>query len=117
MTLSVAYFPTRRSSDLLTVLDDWLRSYRAEELFDEHGRLLESVAAAAPEGHLRMSANPATNGGSLLEPLRLPDFRDYAVDVPLPGASVSEATRVLGRGCATSSATTLTTSGSSDPTR
>ena len=86
----------RDSDEHLAVLDDWLRSYRAEELFDEHGRLLESVAAAAPEGHLRMSANPATNGGSLLEPLRLPDFRNYAVDVPLPGASVSEATRVLG---------------------
>ena len=81
----------------LQVLDGWLRSYRAEELFDESGRLVEDVAALAPAGTLRMSDNPHTNGGLLLKDLRLPDFRDFAVDVPVPGGSISEATRVLGQ--------------------
>ena len=86
----------RDTDEHLADLDTWLRSYRAEELFDADGRLLDSVAAAAPAGPLRMSANPATNGGSVLQPLRLPDFRDYAAEVPSPGGSTSEATRVLG---------------------
>jgi len=80
----------------LAVLEGWLKSYRAEELFDSTGRLVEALAPLAPQGHLRMSDNPHTNGGLLLRDLRLPDFRDFAVDVPVPGGSVAEATRVLG---------------------
>ena len=87
----------RDTEEHLQVLDGWLRSYGAEELFDESGRLVEDVAALAPAGPLRMSDNPHTNGGLLLKDLRLPDFRDFAVDVPVPGGSISEATRVLGQ--------------------
>ncbi|MFF5626162.1 phosphoketolase [Microbacterium sp. NPDC012755] len=78
------------------VLESWMRSYRPEELFDESGAVSESVSALAPAGDLRMSANPVTNGGLLRTELRLPDFRRYGVDVPSPGATTSEATRVLG---------------------
>ncbi|PCC24634.1 phosphoketolase [Glutamicibacter sp. BW78] len=80
----------------LRQLEAWLRSYRPEELFDENGMLLPEVSALAPEGTRRMSANPVTNGGTVLEPLRLPDYRDYAVALDSPGTTVSEATRVLG---------------------
>jgi xylulose-5-phosphate/fructose-6-phosphate phosphoketolase len=80
----------------LEMLNQWMRSYRPEELFDATGRLVESLAALPPHGERRMSANPHANGGLLLRDLRLPDFRDYAVPVPLSGASVSEPTRVLG---------------------
>ncbi|HEX5827564.1 MAG TPA: phosphoketolase family protein [Candidatus Limnocylindrales bacterium] len=78
------------------ILEDWMRSYRPEELFDEAGHLLPELAALAPMGTRRMSANPVANGGELLRELVLPDFRAYAVDVPSPGATISEATRVLG---------------------
>jgi xylulose-5-phosphate/fructose-6-phosphate phosphoketolase len=81
----------------LKVLEDWLRSYRAEELFDETGRVADDIRALAPKGTLRMSANPHANGGLLLRDLRLPDFRDYAVEVPRPAATQSEAPRVLGQ--------------------
>ena len=80
----------------LAVLDDWLRSYRPEELFEQDGALRPDLAALAPEGDRRMSANPHANGGLLLRDLRLPDFRDFAVEVDAPGATSSEATRVLG---------------------
>jgi xylulose-5-phosphate/fructose-6-phosphate phosphoketolase len=80
----------------LAQLEDWLRSYQAEELFDEAGTLRPELAALAPTGARRMSANPHANGGILLHDLRLPDFRDYAVAVATPGAATSEATRVLG---------------------
>src|SRR5215203_5870358 len=79
------------------MLEEWMRSYRPEELFDETGRLQEEIAGLAPEGERRMSANPHTNGGVLLRALRLPDFRDYAVDVPAPGGALAEATRVQGK--------------------
>jgi xylulose-5-phosphate/fructose-6-phosphate phosphoketolase len=78
------------------ILEDWLRSYRPEELFDDTGRLVPELRALPPEGERRMSANPHTNGGVLLQELSLPDFRDYAVDVDKPATSSSEATRVLG---------------------
>jgi xylulose-5-phosphate/fructose-6-phosphate phosphoketolase len=78
------------------LLEDWLRSYKAEELFDEHGTLIPELADLAPRSYRRMSANPVANGGELLRDLILPDFRDYAVDVPKPGATMAEATRVLG---------------------
>ncbi|NVN48405.1 phosphoketolase family protein [Mycolicibacterium hippocampi] len=86
----------RDTAEHLQVLSDWLAGYRADELFDADGTLLPDIAELAPQGQLRMSDNPHTNGGLLLKDLRLPDFRDFAVDVPAPGASVSEATRVLG---------------------
>ena len=78
------------------VLEDWLRSYRPDELFDADGRLLPGLAALPPRAHRRMSANPHANGGLLLRDLAMPDFAAYAVDVPAPGATDSEATRVLG---------------------
>jgi xylulose-5-phosphate/fructose-6-phosphate phosphoketolase len=82
--------------DHLQVLEDWMRSYRAEELFDDEGRLIAELAALPPRGNRRMSANPHANGGELLQDLRLPDFRDYAVPVDKPCTTSSEATRVLG---------------------
>jgi xylulose-5-phosphate/fructose-6-phosphate phosphoketolase len=78
------------------ILEEWLRSYRPAELFDERGRLRPELRALAPTGDRRMSANPHANGGTLLHDLLLPDFRDYAVEVEEPGAGSSEATRVLG---------------------
>jgi xylulose-5-phosphate/fructose-6-phosphate phosphoketolase len=80
----------------LRALEHWMRSYRPEELFDTDGALRPELAALAPEGDCRMGANPHANGGLLLRDLELPDFRDYAVDVPAPARTSSEATRVLG---------------------
>jgi len=77
-------------------LEEWMKSYRPEALFDESGRLLSQLAALAPSGTRRMGANPHANGGLLLRDLRMPDFREYAVDVPEPGTTFAEATRVLG---------------------
>jgi xylulose-5-phosphate/fructose-6-phosphate phosphoketolase len=85
-----------RRPDHLAQLEDWLRSYRPGELFDEHGALREELAELAPEGERRMGANPHANGGLLLRDLDLPDFRRYAVEVPGPARRASEATRVLG---------------------
>ena len=79
------------------LLESWLRSYRPEELFDDSGAPFALVTALAPDGEKRMSANPVANGGLLRQELRLPNFRDYAVDVPSPGGSVNQATEVLGR--------------------
>jgi len=78
------------------ILETWMRSYRPEELFDENGTLVPELAELPPRSYRRMSANPHANGGLLLRDLAMPDFRDYAVDVPKPGASSSEAARVLG---------------------
>jgi xylulose-5-phosphate/fructose-6-phosphate phosphoketolase len=86
----------RENPDHLRILEEWLRSYRADELFDEHGRLVSELAKLPPRGDRRMSANPHANGGLLLRDLVLPDFRKYAVDVSKPGTTSSEATRVLG---------------------
>ena len=80
----------------LAMLEEWLRSYRPQELFDEQGRLIPELAELPPTGDRRMSANPHANGGRLLRDLELPDFRDYAVEVPKPATTFSEATRVLG---------------------
>ena len=74
-----------------------MRGYRPDELFDADGRLQSDVAALAPMGRRRMGLNPHANGGLLLEPLRLPDFRSYAVAVKQPGHPEAEATRILGR--------------------
>jgi xylulose-5-phosphate/fructose-6-phosphate phosphoketolase len=79
------------------ILEQWMKSYRPKELFDDNGRFKTELAALAPKGEQRMSANPHANGGLLLRDLRLPDFRDYAVDVPAPGAATAEATQVQGK--------------------
>jgi xylulose-5-phosphate/fructose-6-phosphate phosphoketolase len=87
----------RRNPEHLRILEEWMRSYRPEELFDESGRFRAELAALAPEGDLRMGMNPHANGGRLLRDLDLPDFRDYAVAVGRPGDVEEESTRVLGR--------------------
>lgn len=81
----------------LRMLEDWMRSYEPEKLFDANGRLVSELKALAPKGNRRMSANPHANGGLLRKALRMPDFRDYAVEVPKPGSVESENTRPLGR--------------------
>ncbi|ARO54377.1 phosphoketolase [Methylorubrum zatmanii] len=79
------------------ILEDWMRSYRPETLFDETGRLRPELAALAPEGNRRMSANPHANGGLLRRELRCPRWQDFALTVSKPGAEIGEATRTLGR--------------------
>jgi xylulose-5-phosphate/fructose-6-phosphate phosphoketolase len=86
----------RSNPEHLRILEEWLRSYRPEELFDEHGVLVPELAALPPRGERRMSANPHANGGVLLRPLELPDFRTYGVEVERPATASNEATRVLG---------------------
>jgi xylulose-5-phosphate/fructose-6-phosphate phosphoketolase len=86
----------RENPDHLRILEDWMRSYRPEELFDEQGCLVPELAELPPQGERRMSANPHANGGVLLRDLVLPDFRDYAVEVSKPATELAEATRVLG---------------------
>jgi xylulose-5-phosphate/fructose-6-phosphate phosphoketolase len=86
----------RENPDHLRLLEEWMRSYRPEELFDETGALREELAALAPEGEWRMGANPHANGGLLLRDLSLPDFREYAVEVEKPGTTFSEPTKILG---------------------
>jgi xylulose-5-phosphate/fructose-6-phosphate phosphoketolase len=80
----------------IALLEEWMRSYRPDELFDADGRLIAELAELAPDGAKRMGSTPHANGGLLLRDLRLPDFRDYAVPVERPGTSTSEATRVMG---------------------
>jgi xylulose-5-phosphate/fructose-6-phosphate phosphoketolase len=80
----------------LKLLEEWLKSYGPDELFDENGTFLAELKELAPKGNRRMGANPHANGGQLLRDLRMPDFRDYALDVPNPGATWGEATKVLG---------------------
>ena len=86
----------RTNPQHLAQLEAWMRSYRPEELFDDSGAVVPEILALVPEGDTRMSANPHANGGRLLRELELPDFRDYAVEVPAPATTSSEATRVLG---------------------
>jgi xylulose-5-phosphate/fructose-6-phosphate phosphoketolase len=86
----------RTSSKHRAQLQHWMESYRADELFDDEGRPVESVRAWAPEGQRRMGSNPHANGGLLTRDLDLPDFRDYAVTVKSPGAELGEPTHVLG---------------------
>jgi xylulose-5-phosphate/fructose-6-phosphate phosphoketolase len=86
----------RENPEHLEQLQSWLLSYRPEELFDENGALRGELAALAPDGERRMSANLHANGGALLRDLELPDFRAYAVEVSAPASTTSEATRVLG---------------------
>ncbi|HEX7959768.1 MAG TPA: phosphoketolase family protein, partial [Terriglobales bacterium] len=81
----------------LRILEDWMLSYKPQELFDIKGKLIEELAELAPQGDRRMGKNPYANGGLLLQDLRLPDFRKYAMKITKPGVIVGEATRVLGR--------------------
>ena len=81
----------------IKILEQWMKSYRPEELFDANGRFKPELAELAPKGERRMSANPHGNGGLLLRDLRMPDFRKYAVEVKKPGATDAEATRVMGK--------------------
>ncbi|PSL56130.1 xylulose-5-phosphate/fructose-6-phosphate phosphoketolase [Saccharothrix carnea] len=87
---------TRTDAGHRAQLEEWLRSYRPDELFDDNGTLRPHLRALAPTGDRRMSANPHTNGGRLLRDLRMPDFRDHAVTVEQPAVESSEATKVLG---------------------
>ena len=88
---------TMEKPEHLGLLENWLRSYKPDELFDQAGRLKAEIAAMAPAGDRRMSANPHANGGALMRPLRLPDFKDYAVAVEAPGKVDAESTRLVGR--------------------
>ena len=81
----------------LRQLEEWMRSYKPAELFDESGMLNPKLAELAPKGQRRMGANPHANGGKLLKELKLPDYSDYAVEVPQPGTVEAEATRAMGR--------------------
>ena len=81
----------------LKILEEWMKSYKPEELFDANGKLIPELAELAPKGNRRMGANPHANGGLLLKDVAMPDFREYAVDVPKPGREIQEATRVLGK--------------------
>ena len=85
-----------KTSEHIRQLEDWLRSYAPQELFDENGRFREEFAEIAPAGARRMGANPHANGGALLTPLTMPDYRDFAVSVAVPGSVEAESTRVLG---------------------
>jgi len=87
----------KESAEHLQQLEDWLRSYKPEELFDEQGSLIPELKALAPKGKRRMGANPHANGGLLRKSLRMPDFRDYAVEVTEPGYQQVENTRPLGK--------------------
>ncbi|MDX0428412.1 phosphoketolase [Sinorhizobium medicae] len=81
----------------IRILEQWMKSYRPEELFDETGRLTAEIASLAPAGHRRMSDNPHANGGLLLRDLKMPDFREYAVEVTSPGATMAESARAMGK--------------------
>jgi xylulose-5-phosphate/fructose-6-phosphate phosphoketolase len=81
----------------LKILEDWMKSYHPEELFHENGRLIPELSGIAPKGKRRMGVNPHANGGLLLKKLCMPNFRDYAVPVPMAGATRAQATRVLGQ--------------------
>jgi xylulose-5-phosphate/fructose-6-phosphate phosphoketolase len=87
---------TRTNDAHRALLEEWMKSYRPEELFDDDGRLVAHLRALPPQGERRMSGNPHANGGLLLRDLEMPDFRQYAVPVDEPGATYSEPTRVLG---------------------
>src|ERR1700745_2367895 len=95
--LLLAWRRCTRNPSHLALLEEWLRSYRPHELFDETGRLRAELRELAPKGERRMGANPHANGGLLLVDLKLPDYRDYAVDVKKPGAVERGAAGVMGQ--------------------
>ncbi|OGJ57889.1 phosphoketolase [Candidatus Peribacteria bacterium RIFCSPLOWO2_12_FULL_55_15] len=87
----------KHNPEHLRLLEQWMKSYTPKELFDEHGTLRTELVELAPKGDKRMGKNPHTNGGMLLQDLRMPDFRTYALEVPQPGAVLGEATREQGK--------------------
>jgi xylulose-5-phosphate/fructose-6-phosphate phosphoketolase len=93
----VPFAEMRSKPEHLKLLEDWLKSYKPEERFDQNGKLIDQLAELAPQGPRRMSDNPHTNGGVLLKDLQLPDFEDYAVEVTKPGTEYAEATRAMGK--------------------
>ena len=93
----VPFAELREKPDHLRLLEDWMRSYKPEELFDEKGAFREEFADIAPKGRLRMGMNAHANGGLLWQPLKVPSFRNFAVKVDTPGATTAESTRVLGK--------------------
>jgi xylulose-5-phosphate/fructose-6-phosphate phosphoketolase len=93
----VPFSEMAKKPEHITLLEKWMSSYRPEELFDGNGRLIPQLAELAPKGERRMGANPHANGGVILKDLKMPDFRDYAVQVPKPGQAYHEPTRVLGQ--------------------
>ena len=93
----VPFSEMREKPDHVRLLGEWLESYKPHELFDEHGKFRQEFAEIAPKGRRRMGMNAHANGGLLWQPLKMPKFQDFAVDVPHPGATTSEATRVLGK--------------------
>ncbi|AFZ43638.1 Phosphoketolase [Halothece sp. PCC 7418] len=92
----VPFSDMANNPDHITMLEEWMKSYKPEELFDENGTFRQDLAELAPEGDRRMGANPHANGGILLKELKMPDFRDYAVDVSNPGTTYAQATRISG---------------------
>jgi xylulose-5-phosphate/fructose-6-phosphate phosphoketolase len=93
----VPFSDVRKNPDHLTYLENWMRSYQPERVFDDNGRLLPELEALAPRGLKRMGLNPHANGGTLLSTLRLPDFRAYSLDVPSPATYRAESTRQMGK--------------------
>jgi len=93
----VPFSELREKPDHIRLLEDWMRSYKPEELFDKSGALRAELADIAPKGRLRMGMNAHANGGMLWQPLRIPSFRDFAVKVEKPGATMAESTRILGK--------------------
>ena len=93
----VPFAELREKPEHLRLLEEWMHSYKPEELFDEHGALRAEIAEIAPKGRRRMGMNPHANGGLLLKPLRIPNFRDYAIQIAERGAIQAESTRLLGR--------------------
>src|SRR5262249_3405689 len=87
----------RKDPEQFAQLEEWLRSYHPDELFDDTGQFLRDLAALAPSGDRRMSANPHANGGEVLVDLDVPNFRDYALEVKRPASELHESTRQLGK--------------------
>jgi xylulose-5-phosphate/fructose-6-phosphate phosphoketolase len=92
----VPFAEMQQKPEHVKLLEAWMKGYKPQELFDANGKLVPELAELAPTGDRRMSANPHANGGLLLKELRMPEFRDYAVDVPGPGEVMAEATKVMG---------------------
>jgi xylulose-5-phosphate/fructose-6-phosphate phosphoketolase len=93
----VPFSNVAKNRSRLKLLEQWMKSYKPEELFDKSGKLIPELAELSPTGTRRMGANPHANGGALLKALKLGDYREFAVDVPEPGTVVAEATRVMGQ--------------------
>src|SRR5207248_11381755 len=91
----VPFGEVKERPDHIKLLESWMKRYRTEELFDDNGALRPEIAALAPEGERRMSANPHANGGLLMRELDLPDIAEYAVKVDQPGGQNAEATAVM----------------------